>query len=80
MKKWVKEEVTAAAEEGGSTAARDNFHDKVDIAKDNFDFAIEGILKIAADGELARAEELVTQLNSMVDSAINEITSSISAQ
>ena len=78
MKRWNR--AIKAAEEGGSTAARDNFDDKVDIAKDNFDFAIEGILKIASDGNLARAEELVTQLNGMVDSAINEITSAISAQ
>lgn len=71
MKKWVR-----AAEEG-STAARDNFDDKVDITKDNFDFAIEGILKIAQDGNLAQAEELITSLNNMIDSAISEITSNI---
>ncbi len=75
MKRW-KKGVTAAAE-GGSNAARDNFDDKVDITKDNFDFAVEGILKIAADGELAKAEELITKLNGLVDSAISEITSNI---
>ena len=70
MKKWIR-----AAEESG--AARDNFDDKVDVTKDNFDFAIDGILKIASDGNLARAEELITQLNNMIDSAITEITSDI---
>lgn len=71
MKKWIK----AAAE--GNSAARDSFDDKVDMTKDNFDFAVEGILKIAADGNLAQAEELISKLNSMIDSAINEITSNI---
>ena len=71
MKKWIK-----AAEEG-NTAARDNFDDKIDIAKDNFDFAVNGILKIATDGNLAQAEELITKLNGMVDSAITEITANI---
>ena len=71
MKKWIK----AAAE--GAGAARDNFDDKVDQTQDNFDFAVDGILKIAADGNLAQAEELITKLNSMIDSAISEITSSI---
>jgi len=70
MKRWVR-----AAEEGG--AARDNFDDKVDMTKDNFDFAVDGILKIAADGNLAQAEELISKLNSIIDSAISEITSAI---
>lgn len=73
MKRWIK-----AAEEG-NTAARDSFDDKISMAQDNFDFAIDGINKIAADGNLAQAEELVTKLNSMVDSAIAEITASIGA-
>ena len=72
MKRWIK-----AAAEGG--AARDNFDDKVDMTKDNFDFAVDGILKIAADGNLAQAEELISKLNNMIDSAIAEITSSIGA-
>lgn len=70
MKRWVR-----AAEEGG--AARDNFDDKVDMTKDNFDFAVDGILKIAADGNLAQAEELISKLNGIIDSAISEITSAI---
>ena len=47
-------------------------------ARDNFDFAIDGILKIASDGNLAQAEEFVTKLNGMIDSAISEITANIS--
>lgn len=70
MKRWIR-----AAEEGG--AARDNFDDKVDMTKDNFDFAVDGILKIAADGNLAQAEELISKLNGIIDSAISEITSAI---
>ncbi len=76
MKKFIR----AAAEDGASSSARDNFDDKVDATKDNFDFAIDGILKIAADGNLAQAEELVTQLNATIDSAINQITSSIASE
>lgn len=72
MKRMVR-----AAEGEASTSARDNFEDKIDVAEDNFSFAIDGINKIAADGNLARAEELITQLNSMIDSAITEITSDI---
>ena len=72
MKKWIR-----AAEEGG--AARDNFDDKVDQTQDNFDFAVDGILKIAADGNLAQAEDLLTRLNSVIDEAIGRITGSISS-
>ena len=72
MKKWIR----AASE--GANSARDNFDDKIDVAKDNFDFAIDGILKIASDGNLAQAEEFVTKLNGMIDSAISEITANIS--
>ena len=43
-----------AAEGEASTSARDNFDDKMDQIQDNFDFAIDGISKIAADGNLAQ--------------------------
>lgn len=68
-----------AAEGEASSSARDNFDDKMDQIQDNFDYAIDGISKIAADGNLAQAEDLLTRLNSVIDEAIGQITGSISS-
>ena len=47
------------------------------LLKDNFNFAIDGIEKIASDGDVSGAIEMATTLNQMIDGAIGEIAEDI---
>lgn len=58
-------------------SAEDRLNDLLSILKDNFDFAISGIEKIAADGNYNQAIEQAQTLNQMIDGAIGEIAEDI---
>ena len=66
MKKYIKN-----AEEPMSK--EDQLKDAIIQLKDDFDFAISGIEKLAADGDVDRALELVSTTSAMINGAIEEI-------
>lgn len=65
------------AAENTAPSAEDRLNDILSVLKDNFDFAIDGIAKIAADGDITGAIEQATTLNQMIDGAIGEIAEDI---
>lgn len=58
-------------------SAEDRLSDLISVLKDNFDFAISGIEKIASDGDYTKAIEQAQTLNQMIDGAIGEIAEDI---
>lgn len=58
--------------------AEDRLNDAMNVLKDDFAFAMAGIEKISADGDTARAIELVNGLSEMINASIEEITETIS--
>lgn len=65
------------AAESQSPSAEDRLNDILSVLKDNFNFAIDGIAKIAADGDIAGAIEQANTLNEMIDGAVGEIAEDI---
>ena len=55
----------------------DKLADLVNTVKDNFNFAIDGIEKLAADGDISNAIEKARTLNEMIDGAVGEIAEDI---
>ena len=70
MKRYIKN-----AEE--SSTKEDLLNESLDQLKDDFDFAMEGIEKIAADGNIDRALELVNTTSAMINGAIEDIAEDI---
>ena len=69
MKRYIKSNEQPTAE--------DRLNDTLAVLKDNFDFAVDGIEKIAADGDVTGAIEKANTLNEMIDGAIGEIAEDI---
>lgn len=59
------------------TSAEDRFADAMGILKDDFNFAMDGIDKIATDGNIPRALELVNGLSEMINASIEEMAETI---
>ena len=57
--------------------AEDRLNDAMNTLKDDFNFVISGIEKISADGDTARAIELVNGLSEMINASIEEMAESI---
>ena len=57
----------------------DKLADLLDTIKDNFNFAIDGIEKIASDGDITTALDKARTLNDMIDGAVGEIAEDIAA-
>ena len=55
----------------------DKLADLINTVKDNFNFAIDGIEKLAADGDISNAIEKARTLNEMIDGAVGEIAEDI---
>ena len=72
MKRYIKN-----AEE--PSTKEDLLSDNLDQLKDDFDFAISGIEKLAADGNIDRALELVNTTSAMINGAIEDIAEDIAA-
>lgn len=51
--------------------------DDIDQLKDDFDYAIYGIEKIAADGDVDKASEIVRSLSEMINASVEEIAENI---
>ena len=62
------------------TSKEDQLKDAIMQLKDDFDFAISGIEKLAADGNLDRALELVSTTSAMINGAIEDIAEDIASE
>lgn len=71
MKRYIKN-----AEES-APSAEDRLADVLNVMKDNFNFAVEGIEKIAADGDVAGAIQTANTLNDSLDAMIIDIAGDI---
>lgn len=65
------------AAENDAPSAEDRLNDVLAVLKDNFNFAVDGIEKIAADGDITGAIEKASALNEMIDGSIEEIAGDI---
>ena len=63
----------------GAPSKEDQFYNALDKLKDDFDFAISGIEKIASDGDFERAMELVSTTSAMINGAIEDIAEDIAS-
>lgn len=63
--------------EDAAPSAEDRLNDILSVLKDNFEFAVDGIDKIAADGDVSGAIQLANDLNDTIDSMISEIAGDI---
>lgn len=72
MKRYIKN-----AEE--TSTKEDLLNESIDQLKDDFDFAISGIEKLAVDGDIDRALELVNTTSAMINGAIEDIAEDIAA-
>ena len=61
-------------------SVEDQFNDQVSILKDDFNFAVDGISKIAADGDYGKAAELINGLSEMINASVEEMAEAISAE
>lgn len=70
MKRYIRSAEQPSVEE--------RLNDQLSELKDDFNFAVDGIAKIAADGDFGRATELASGLSEMINASIEEIAESIS--
>ena len=54
--------------------------DDIDQLKDDFDYAMSGIEKIAADGDVDKASEIVRSLSEMINASVEEIAENIASE
>ncbi len=54
--------------------------DDIDQLKDDFDYAMSGIEKIAADGDVDTASEIVRSLSEMINASVEEIAENIASE
>ena len=69
MKRYIKNAEQPTAE--------DRLSDAMGILKDDFDFIMDGISKIATDGDVPRAMEIVNGLSEMINASIEEMAETI---
>lgn len=74
MKRYVR------SAEDSAPSAEDRLNDILAVLKDNFNFAVDGIEKIAADGDTTGAIAKANTLNEMIDGAIGEIAEDIAIE
>ena len=72
MKKYVR-----TAEQ---PSVEDVLNDNLSTLKDDFNFLVDGIEKIAADGDFGKASELAATASEMINGAIEEMAENISAE
>ena len=71
MKRYIRN-----AEQG--TSKQDMVDDALGTLKDDFNYAIDGIYKLSADGDTDKALELTSSLSQMINASIEEIAEGIS--
>lgn len=72
MKRYIKSAENSSSKEDLLTEA-------IDKLQDDFDFAISGIEKLAADGNIDKAIELVSTTSQMINGAVEEMAENISS-
>lgn len=72
MKRYIKTD-----SEPEKVSQEDLLNELMGTLKDNFNFAMDGIDKIASDGDVSGALEKARTLNEMIDGAIGEIAEDI---
>lgn len=72
MKRYIR-----SAEE--SVSKEDILRDSIATLKDDFDFAVSGIEKLATDGNIGKAMEQVNALSAMINGSVGEIAEDIAA-
>lgn len=72
MKRYIR-----SAEE--SVNKEDILRDSISTLKDDFDFAVSGIEKLATDGNISKAMEQVNALSAMINGSVGEIAEDIAA-
>ena len=60
-----------------TTTAEDAVNEALSTLKDDFDYAIDGISKLAADGDTGKALELANGLSEMINASIEEIAENV---
>jgi len=60
-----------------SSTKEDLLKESVDTLKDDFDYAISGVEKLAADGNIDGALEQVSALSEMINASIEEIAENV---
>lgn len=73
MKKYIR-----TAQE--PTPKEEVLKDDIDQLKDDFDYAMSGIEKIAADGDVDKASEIVRSLSEMINASVEEIAENIASE
>lgn len=71
MKRYIRSDKDMAP------SAEDRLNDILSVMKDNFDFALEGLQKIAADGDISGAIQKANELNDSLDGMIVDIAAAI---
>lgn len=61
-------------------SVEDRLNDQLSKLKDDFDFAMSGIEKIAADGDFGTAQELASSLSQMINASIEEMSENIASE
>lgn len=61
-----------------TTTAEDAVNEALSTLKDDFNYAVDGIAKLAADGDTGKALELANGLSEMINASIEEIAESVS--
>ena len=59
----------------GDATPEEAFIDSLDSVKDDFDYALEGLAKIAEDGYRGDAQEIAQRLSDAIQSAIASVSS-----
>lgn len=72
MKRYIRSAEQPSVEE--------KLKDQIDQLNDDFDYAIAGIEKLAADGNFGAASELARSLSEMVNASIEEVSENISSE
>lgn len=75
MKRYIR-----SAEETKEVSVEDQLNDALGALKDDFNFVIDGIEKIAADGNFSKASEIANGLSEMINASIEEMAEAISAE
>lgn len=57
------------------TSAEDMFKDQLNELEDTFNYAVDGLSKLATDGYAADAKEIAENLKSAIDSTVSKIAS-----
>lgn len=71
MKKYIR------SADNEQPSAEEKLSDMIDILKDDFNYAVDGLFKLGADGNTQQAIEHASSLSEMINASIDEIAEDI---